>query len=60
MCEARGSGTAPLRSSGSVGQRGAAAASTNTQLRLYRTLIYDDEEKMPLDAKSCWKHITEP
>lgn len=38
----------------------AAAASTSTQLRLSRTLIYDDEEKMPLDAKSCWKHITEP
>lgn len=38
----------------------AAAASTSTWLCLSRTLIYDDEEKMPLDAKSCWKHITEP
>lgn len=36
----------------------AATASMNTQLS--RTLIYDGEEKMPLDAKSCWKHITEP
>lgn len=62
-CQARGFGTASSNPAGvgrCDGTEAAAAGMSAPRVRLSRTLIYGDEAKMPLDAKSCSKRVTEP